>query len=498
MGDSSILLAIVKLIEDSMNVEHDVREVGTYALILVENSVRYYSSYLPNMYKIIFNQTQALMKEGLNVHQRTMRMRARPKILLANNYEKAMELYEKYKENILGVISDISYNINGVNDDEAGLKLCRFIRNENNDLPILLQSSHSKHEKESKSMNAAFINKNSKNLLNELRKHIKTNFGFGDFVFLDPKSGEEIGRASDLKSLQHKLEVVSLKTFKYHAANNHFSKWFKARALFTLADLIKHKKQNDFKSTEDTRDFVINIIKSYRINTGRGTIATFDKDHFDDYTRFARIGKGSLGGKGRGLAFIDSFLKRNKMIFKYDNLTISVPRTIILSTEIFEEFMELNDLYPIALSDSSDEHILKVFLSGDVPPHLKDTLHCILTYLREPLAIRSSSLLEDSYFQPFAGVYSTYMIANNNTNINTRVKELCQAIKSVYASTFFKFSRNYMAATNNMIDEEKMSVIIQEMSGKQYSTDENSNRFYPSLSGVARSLNFYPIGKEKP
>ena len=498
LGDSSILLAIVKLIEDSMNVEHDVREVGTYALILVENSVRYYSSYLPNMYKIIFNQTQALMKEGLNVHQRTMRMRARPKILLANNYEKAMELYEKYKENILGVISDISYNINGVNDDEAGLKLCRFIRNENNDLPILLQSSQSKHEKESKSMNAAFINKNSKNLLNELRKHIKTNFGFGDFVFLDPKSGDEIGRASDLKSLQHKLEVVSLKTFKYHATNNHFSKWFKARALFTLADLIKHKKQNDFKSTEDTRDFVINIIKSYRINTGRGTIATFEKDHFDEYTRFARIGKGSLGGKGRGLAFIESFLKRNKMVFKYDNLTISVPKTIILSTEIFEEFMELNDLYPIALSDSSDEHILKVFLSGDVPPHLKDTLHCILTYLREPLAIRSSSLLEDSYFQPFAGVYSTYMIANNNTNINTRVKELCQAIKSVYASTFFKFSRNYMAATNNMIDEEKMSVIIQEMSGKQYSSDENSNRFYPSLSGVARSLNFYPIGKEKP
>ncbi|MCK5759708.1 MAG: phosphoenolpyruvate synthase [Candidatus Delongbacteria bacterium] len=497
LGDPSILLAIVKLIEDSMNVEHDVREVGTYALILVENSVRYYSSYLPNMYKIIFNQTQALMKEGLNVHQRTMRMRARPKILLANNYEKAMELYEKYKENILGVISDISYDINGVSDDEAGLKLCRFIRNQNNDLPILLQSSQSKHEEESKSMNAAFINKNSKNLLNELRKHIKTNFGFGDFVFLDPKSGDEIGRASDLKSLQHKLEVVSLKTFKYHAANNHFSKWFKARALFTLADLIKHKKQNDFKNTGDTRDFVINIIKSYRINTGRGTIATFEKDHFDEYTRFARIGKGSLGGKGRGLAFIDSFLKRNKMVFKYDNLTISVPKTIILSTEIFEEFMELNDLYPIALSDSSDEHILKVFLSGDVPPHLKDTLHCILSYFRDPLAIRSSSLLEDSYHQPFAGVYSTYMIANNNTNINTRVKELCQAIKSVYASTFSKFSKNYMAATNNMIDEEKMSVIIQEMSGKQYSTDEKSNRFYPSLSGVARSLNFYPIGKEK-
>ncbi|MBN2789047.1 MAG: phosphoenolpyruvate synthase [Candidatus Delongbacteria bacterium] len=498
LGDSSIMLAIIKLIEDSMNVEHDVREVGAYAIILVENSIRYYSSYLPSMYKILFNQTQALMKEGLNEHQKTMRMRARPKIVLANNYEKAIELYEKYKENILGVISDISYDINGKNDDEAGLKLCRFIRNENKYLPILLQSSQSRHKDETESMNAAFINKNSKNLLNKLRKYIRTNFGFGDFVFVDPQTNEEIGKASDLQSLQHKLEIVPLSSFEYHADNNHFSKWFKARALFTLADLIKHKKQNDFKSVEDTRDFVINIIKSYRISTGRGTIATFEKDNFDNYTRFARIGKGSLGGKGRGLAFIDSFLKRNKMTFKYDNLTISVPKTIIISTDVFEEFMELNDLYPIALSNSSDEWILKFFLLGDMPPHLKEKLHCILSYFKDPLAIRSSSLLEDSYHQPFAGVYSTYMISNNNVNINTRVTELCQAIKSVYASTFFKISRNYMAATNNLIDEEKMSVIIQEMSGQKYVTDENSERFYPSLSGVARSLNFYPIGKEKP
>ncbi|NOR46025.1 MAG: response regulator [Candidatus Delongbacteria bacterium] len=497
LGDSSILLAIVKLIEDSMNVEHDVRDVGTYAIILVENSIRYYSSYLPNMYKILFNQTHALMKEGLNEHQKTMRMRARPKILLANNYEQAMEMYEQYKENILGVISDISYSINGINDNEAGLKLCRFIRNENPDLPILLQSSQSKHREESESMNAAFINKNSKSLLNELRKYIRTNFGFGDFIFIDPNTGEEIGRAGDLKTLQHKLEVISLKSFEYHASNNHFSKWFKARALFTLANLIKNKKKNDFKNTEDIRYFIINMIKSYRINTGRGTIATFEKDHFDNYTGFARIGKGSLGGKGRGLAFIDSFLKRNKMIFKYDNITISVPRTIIVSTEVFEEFMELNDLYGVALSDSSDEKILKYFLLGDMPPHLKSTLHCILSYLREPLAIRSSSLLEDSYYQPFAGVYSTYMISNNNANINTRVKELCQAIKSVYASTFFKFSKNYMAATSNIVDEEKMSVIIQEISGKKYTTSENTDRFYPSLSGVARSLNFYPVGKEK-
>lgn len=497
LGDSSILLAIVKLIEDSMNVEHDVREVGTYAIILVENSIRYYSSYLPNMYKILFKQTHALMKEGLNEHQRTMRMRARPKILLANNYEQAMKMYEKYKENTLGIISDISYKINGIDDDEAGLKLCRFIRNEDQDIPILLQSSQSRHKQEAESMNAAFINKNSKNLLNELRKYIKSNFGFGNFIFKDPNTGAEIGKATDLKSLQHKLEVVSLRSFEYHAAHNHFSKWFKARALFTLADLIKHKKQNDFKSAEDTRDFVINIIKSYRINTGRGTIATFNKDHFDNYTGFARIGDGSLGGKGRGLAFIDSFLKRNNIIFKYDDLTISVPKTIIVSTDIFEEFMEMNDLYGVALSESSDEKILKYFLLGDMPSQLKDTLHCILSYIREPLAVRSSSLLEDSYFQPFAGVYSTYMISNNNSNINIRVKELCQAIKSVFASTFFKFSKNYMAATCNLVDEEKMSVIIQVISGEKYVTDEKSKRFYPSLSGVARSLNFYPIGKEK-
>ncbi|MDA3886269.1 MAG: phosphoenolpyruvate synthase [Candidatus Delongbacteria bacterium] len=497
LGDSSILLAIVKLIEDSMNVEHDVRDVGTYAIILVENSIRYYSSYLPNMYKILFNQTHSLMKEGLNEHQKTMRMRARPKILLANNYEQAMDMYEKYKENILGIISDISYSKDGKNDSEAGLKLCRFIRSENQDIPILLQSSQSKHKEESESMNAAFINKNSKKLLNELRKYIRTNFGFGDFIFIDPDTGSEIGRAVDLKSLQHKLEIISLNSFEYHAYNNHFSKWFKARSLFTLADLVKNKKKNDFKSTEDTRNFMINIIKSYRINAGRGTIATFDKDHFDNYTGFARIGKGSLGGKGRGLAFIDSFLKRNNMIFKYDNLTISVPKTIIISTDVFEDFMELNDLYGVALSDYSDEKILKYFLDGDMPPYLKETLKCILSYLRKPLAIRSSSLLEDSYFQPFAGVYSTYMISNNNSNINIRIKELCQAIKSVFASTFFKFSKNYMAATCNVVDEEKMSVIIQEISGEKFTNADNIVRFYPSLSGVARSLNFYPVGKER-
>jgi CheY-like chemotaxis protein len=497
LGDSSIMLAIIKLIEDKMNVDHDVNEVGAYAIILVEDSIRYYSSYLPNIYKILFNQTKDLMTEGLNEHQKTMRMRARPKILLANDYEQALSMYEKYKDNLLGVISDISYKVRGREHPKAGIKLCRKIRKENTHLPILLQSSMLELKSDVEKLKASFIFKHSKTLLYDLREFIKLNFGFGDFIFIDPDSGKEIDRAADLRDFQHKIEIIPINSFDYHASNNHFSKWFKARALFTLADLIKNKKKTDFENLEAVREYVYKTIKNYRIHSSKGTIATFDKDFFDDYTGFARIGKGSLGGKGRGLAFIDSFLKYKKLNYKYDDIIINIPKTIVISTEVFEQFMEMNNLYDFALSEVTDEKILEYFIKADLPPSLKEDLYCILSYIRTPIAVRSSSLLEDSYFQPFAGVYTTYMIPNNDANINVRLKELSSAIKGVYASTFFKFSKDYMKATHNVIDEEKMAVIIQEVTGTLYSEEDGSERFYPTFSGVARSLNFYPFGDEK-
>ncbi len=497
LGDAGILLAIIKLIEDKMNVDHDVNEVGAYCIILVEDSIRYYSSYLPNIYKILFHQTRDLMTEGLNEHQKTMRMRARAKILLANNYEQAIDLYSKYRDNLLGIISDITYKVKGKDDNKAGIKLCRRIRKDNPHLPILLQSSQLEYEKEVNKLDATFLYKHSKTLLNELRDYISLNFGFGDFIFIDPDTGNEIDRATDLRDFQYKIETIPINSFDYHASNNHFSKWFKARALFTLADLIKNKTKSDFENIEAVREYVYKTIRNYRIHSSKGTIATFDKDFFDDFTGFSRIGRGSLGGKGRGLAFIDSFLKSRRLNYKYDDVIINIPKTIVISTEIFEEFMQMNNLYDFALSDIPDEKILEYFLKADLPPSLKEDMYCILTYIRTPIAVRSSSLLEDSYFQPFAGVYTTYMIPNNNSNINVRIKELASAIKGVYASTFFKFSKDYMKATHNVIDEEKMAVVIQEVTGTLYNDEKHGSRFYPSVSGVARSLNFYPIGEEK-
>jgi CheY-like chemotaxis protein len=497
LGDSSIMLAIIKLIEDKMNVEHDVNEVGAYSIILVEDSIRYYSSYLPNIYKILFHQTRDLMTEGLNEHQKTMRMRARAKILLANNYEQAIELYEKYKDNLLGIISDITYTVRGKEDKKAGIKLCKKIRKENPHLPLVLQSSQLEYSAEADKIKATFLYKHSKTLLNDLRDYISYNFGFGDFVFIDPETGNEIDRAADLREFQHKIEIIPINSFEFHAANNHFSKWFKARALFTLADLIKDKSKSDFENIEAVREYVYKTIKNYRIHSSKGTIATFDKDFFDDYSGFSRIGKGSLGGKARGLAFIDSFLKERNLTYKYDDIIINIPKTIVLSTEIFEQFMSMNNLYDFALSEVSDEKILSYFVKADLPPSLKEDLYCILSYIRTPLAVRSSSLLEDSYYQPFAGVYTTYMIPNNDPNISVRLKELSSAIKGVFASTFFKFSKDYMKATHNVIDEEKMAVVIQEVTGKLYAEGTGESRFYPSVSGVARSLNFYPVGDEK-
>ena len=488
LGNSSLLLAIIKLIEDKMNADYDIDEVGAQAILLVEDSIRYYSSYLPTIYKLIFEQRNELMTEGLNDHQKTMTMRARPKILLAKTYEEAKFLFEKYKNNLLGIISDVSFPKDNKIDHEAGIKLCYSIRSEVRQMPILLQSSNENNKEVMAVIRASFINKYSKTLLADLRNYIKENYGFGDFVFKDPETEEELDRANNLHSLQVKLMSVPDKSLEYHVRNNHFTRWLKARALFPLADLFKERSMRDFNNVNEIRSYLIDTIANYRINKGRGVIASY----FDEYAVFSRLGDGMLGGKARGLAFADYLIKNHKIIHKFENVNITIPRTVVLTTDVYDEFMESNNLYEIASSDIKDEDILMPFIYAKLPEQITDQLKYFLEVVKKPIAVRSSSLLEDSHYQPFAGVYSTYMIPNSDNEPSVRLSQLEIAIKSVFASVFFKNSKAYISATANLIDEEKMAVILQEVVGKAY-----GQKFYPNISGVARSINFYPIGHEK-
>jgi CheY-like chemotaxis protein len=493
LGNADIMLAIIKLIEDKMNVDHDVHEVGIQTLLLVEDSERLYSSYLPILYKLIFKQSLKFMTEGLNEHQKTLRMRGRPKILLATNFEEAIALYNKFKNNLLGIISDISYKVNGVIDKSAGIRFCEIVRNDNSDLPFILQSSETENANSARALKVDFIDKNSKTYTLDLKNLIINNFSFGDFVFRNPLTKEEILRVSDLKNLQDRLFDIPDDSFFYHISHNHFSKWLNARAIFPIAEMFKVLKPDDFKDVDEVRRYIFDAVARYRTTKGRGVIADFYKEKFDEYLIFTRIGSGSIGGKARGLAFIDSLLKRNKMVDKYEDIILTIPRTVVLGTDIFDEFMEDNNLYKIALSDRNDEEILSHFVKGRLPFRIHEDLYAFLAVVKKPIAIRSSSLLEDSHYQPFAGIYSTYMIPNIVDDERYMIEKLSLAIKSVYASVYFKGSKAYMTATKNVIDEEKMGIILQEVCGQRY-----GERFYPVISGVARSINFYPIDPEKP
>ncbi len=492
LGNADILLAIIKLIEDKMNVAYDVKQVGVQTILLVEDSVRFYSSYLPNIYKIIFKQSQKFMAEGLNEHQKMLRLRGRPKILLARNYEEARRLYGKYKRNLLGVISDVSYKRRGKKDKAAGIRLFKRIKEDAPYLPLLLQSSDADNYKIAKEIKVGFIHKNSKNLARELRNFINEYFAFGDFVFRNPKTGEEVLRVPDLKSLQQNLYNIPDISFEYHISRNHFSKWLNARALFPLAELFKYLSKEDFKDLDHARNFLHDAISYFRLNKGRGVIAKFYRATYDEYLNFARIGNGSIGGKARGLAFLDSLIKKNQGLDEFDNVIISIPRTVVLTSQVFDEFIEQNNLLPIALSDAEDEEILQKFIAAKMPDRTVRDLKAFLRVTYSPIAIRSSSLLEDSHYQPFAGVYSTYMIPNTK-NEEQMIKMLTDGIKAVYASVYYKSSKSYMRVTSNVIDEEKMSIILQEVCGEKY-----GDRYYPTLSGVVRSVNFYPIEPEKP
>ncbi|OFY64848.1 MAG: phosphoenolpyruvate synthase [Bacteroidetes bacterium RBG_13_43_22] len=492
LGDASLILAIIKLIEDKMNAEHDIESIGVQAIILVENSIRYISSYLPNLYRIVLMQSLDFQREALNEHQRMLKMRGRPKILLATNFNDAVVLYNKYKFNVLGIISDISYKRDGVQDENAGIELCKVVMADDDKVPFLLQSSSSEHRRYAEEMSAGFINKYSKSLALELRNFIIQNLAFGPFVFRNPDTLEPIAIATDLQSLQQKLLTIPDNSLDYHASRNHFSKWLNARALFPVAQMFKYIRKEDFDTMDEMRRFLYVAISSFRLGKGRGVIAKFDKSTFDEYQIFSRIGEGSIGGKARGLAFINRMIKNNKLFNKFPDVLITIPRTVVLSTDIFDEFMDHNNLYSVALSDLSDDEILNRFINAELPGRVYQDFYAFLAVSRNhPIAVRSSSKLEDSHYQPFAGVYSTYMIPRLADN-KLMVKMLSDAIKEVYASVYYKASKAYMTATSNVIDEEKMGIVLQEVCGNRH-----GDIFYPTISGVAQSINYYPIGSEK-
>jgi len=494
LGNADLLLAIIKLIEDRMNAEHDIQVVGVQNILLVEDSIRYISTYLPTLYKIILKQSREFSKEALNEHQRMLRMRGRPKILHAKTYEEAVTLFEKYQYNMLGVISDVSFKrtIADKNKEKLGIDFCKLVRQQDEFMPYLMQSSDAENSKYAAELNCGFLHKYSKNLLFELNNYILQNFGFGDFVFRDPDTKREVARASNLQELQHEVFKLSDRVFEYHTGKNDFTKWLNARAFFPIAQLFKYLRVEDFNNLEEVRSYIYDAISNFRMSKGRSIIARFEKDKFDEYLKFSRIGEGSIGGKARGLAFINSIIEKHRLFNRWNDVIITIPHTIVLGTDIFDEFMEMNNLYKIALSDASDQEILQHFIEGKLPGWIHQDLYAIIDVIRNPIAVRSSSKLEDSHYQPFAGIYSTYMIPMVKDDHQKMVSMITDAIKSVYASVYFRNSKAYMAATSNVIDEEKMGIILQEVCGTHY-----GSRFYPTISGVGRSINFYPIEPEK-
>lgn len=490
LGNTDLLVSIIKLIEDKMNLEHDIKEVGVQMILLVEDSIRFYSSVLPNLYKFVLRQSQELATEALNEHQRTLRMRGRPKIVLARSYEEAMDLYNKYQNNTLGIISDARYPREGKIDPHAGIRFLTEVRSRDPFIPLILQSAEVSNKEFALSCGAQFIDKNSKKMNIDLREAVSENFGFGDFIFRNPNTMEEVVRVHNLKELQNAIFSIPAESFLYHISRNHISRWLYSRAIFPVAEFLKQITWESLQDIDAHRQIIFEAIVKYRKMKNQGVVAVFQRDRFDRYSNFARIGDGSLGGKGRGLAFIDNMVKRHAEFEEFENASVVIPKTVVLCTDIFDEFMDMNQLYQVALSDADDETILRAFLRAKLPDKLVEDFFAFFDVVKSPIAIRSSSLLEDSHYQPFAGIYSTYMIPYL-TDKYEMLRMLSDAIKGVYASVYYKDSKAYMQATSNVIDQEKMAVILQEVVGTQY-----GDRFYPSISGVARSINYYPINDE--
>lgn len=495
-NSTDLIIAIIKLLEDSMNADHDILEVGVQTILLVEDSVRYYSTYLPAIYKLVLQQNLESVRDALNEQQQIMRKRARPKILMATNYTDAVAMYERYKGNMLGVISDVGFVIHK-NDNpkdeklDAGIDLCNLIKRDNPTMPFLMQSSQESMRSVAKQLGVGFIVKNSKTLIHELGEYIGREFAFGDFVLADPDTGDEIARAEDLHGLERLLHTIPDKLLYAVAQNNYLSKWLLSRGIFSLGTSFRSISVEAFRSVADMRQFVTDSIRDYRIKQGLGVVAKFSPETYNDAIWFARLGNGSLGGKARGLAFMNHILQKYNLYNEWEGVRVLVPRTLVITTEYFDRFIIENGLQYVINSDISDAEILSEFVASRLPQELDDALRIFIRHVRKPLAIRSSSKLEDSYYQPFAGIYSTYMIPHTE-NEDQELRLLSKAIKSVYASVYFASSRAYITATANVISEEKMAIVIEEICGS-----EDSGYYFPTLSGVARSLNFYPIGYEQ-
>lgn len=491
-GDFHLLIGIIKYIEDKRNVENDSQNLGVQVIILVEDNVKFYSTYLPLIYTEVFNQSQRLILEGINVTHRFLRMRARPKILLCTTYEEAWNYFEKYEENVMGIITDNNFKHNGVRDPEAGLKFSMAVKERHSDIPIVVQTSDLNLEEKVRSIGATFLYKYSPRLLHDLREFMLAHFGFGDFVF-KLRDGTPVAQAANLKELADKLAEIPEESLLFHAERNHFSRWLKARTEFYLAHKLRPRKISDYESPQHLRNDLINSIRSYIEERTKGVITEFRKDTFDPKNSFARIGKGSLGGKARGLGFINSLIANYNIKNLFDGVEISVPSAVVLATDVFDQFMSGNNLESFAYNETDDVKITQTFIDAPYfPEDIKQRLYEFLEIVKEPLAVRSSSLLEDAQFQPFAGVYQTYMIPNSNPDINIRLEELLQTIKAVYASTFHQKSKDYLKATAYRLEEEKMAVIIQKLVGI-----EHRRRFYPDFAGVGKSFNFYPIAPQK-
>ena len=491
LGNVDLILAIIKLIEDRMNADNDINEIGVQAILFVEDSIRFNSSLLPHLFKFLLKQSLVFSTEALNDHEAMLRKRGRSRVLTARTYEEATALIDKYGDNIMGLVTDGRFPRNGVKDPDAGMDLARYLRNRRPYAPVVMESAESENRQRAEAEGFVFLDKNSKTLPLDLRKAIHDMLGFGDFVVKDPESGKELMRIKKLRELQYKIFEISDELLYHYCSNNSISRWLYSRALFPIADVLRNFVFTDLSDAPKVRQLIFEAIVRYRRMKNRGVVAVFHKDLYDNYSNFARIGQGSMGGKGRGLAFIDQIIKRHPECDDFRGVQITIPHTLVICTDIFDDFMDRNNLYPVALSNKPDAEILRCFLEAEFPPEVMSDLSAFFNVVKRPLAVRSSSLIEDSHYQPFAGIYSTYMVPYGNDYVS-RDKMLCDAVKAVYASVFFADSKAYMNATSNVIDQEKMAVILQEMVG-----EDHGGLYYPSFSGVGRSLNYYPLGDEK-
>ncbi len=496
-NSTDLIIAIIKLIEDRLNAEHDILDEGVRAILLVEDSVRYYSTYLPLLYKLVLQQNTIAIRDALNEKQQLLRKRARPKMLMATCYDEAVELYRRYSKNIIGVISDIGFVIHKGDPAsseklDAGVDLCRLISEENPTMPFLMQSSQESMRSIARQLKVGFVVKKSKTLLQEVSEYIEREFGFGDFIARDPRTGKEIARASDLEGFERIISTISPAAFRRLSDNNYLSKWLFARGLFSVGRPVSALKIQDETDIEHIRQTNIRLIHDYRINQALGVVAKYAPDTYNDTIWFARCGDGAMGGKGRGLAFLNHMLQKYDLYDKWQDVRVFVPRTMVITTEYFDRFIHDNGLQYVINADLTDEEILSEFVAAMLPLELREALRHFIRVTQRPLAVRSSSKLEDSYYQPFAGVYSTYMIPNTE-NEDQQLRMLSKAVKSVYASVYFAASRGYIVSTGNVPSEEKMAIVLQEVCGEQ-----EENYYFPVISGVARSINFYPVGKEKP